>query len=134
MLHWKSFVIKNWIFFFLYRFQQGLRKNWKFDMSHCGTNDHKPPMNCYILDVLHTYKVLMENQRKWHDILLHPLFFTPKTRLELLEKEWFTKTIVGKIKLFLLSKCMIASLLELKWRKIINKTSRGITITRMLEA
>ncbi len=77
-----------------------------------GMDDHRPPMNCYIPDVVHTYKVLMEHQTKWHDYLFHSLLFTPKTRLELLEKEWFTNTLVGKNTLFLLSKCMIASLLQ----------------------
>jgi hypothetical protein len=134
MLHWKSFVIKIWKSFFLCRFQKGLSKNWKSDVNHYGTDDHKPPMKSYIPNVVHTHKVFMEHWLEWHDYLLHWLFLIPKTRLDLLEKEWFMKTLVEKHTLCLLSKCMIASLPKLKWKKVINKISCGIAIARMLEA
>jgi hypothetical protein len=134
MSHWKSFAIKIWNYFFLCRFQQGLNKNGKFDVSHYGADDHKPFVNCYIPNVVQTYKVLMEHRPKWHDSFPHLLLLIPKTRLDLLEKEWFMKTLVEKHTLCLLSKCMIASLPKLKWKKVINKISCGIAIARMLEA
>jgi hypothetical protein len=97
-------------------------------VSHYGADDHKPFVNCYIPNVVQTYKVLMEHRPKWHDSFPHLLLLIPKTRLDLLERLWFKKTPAGKNTLCFLNKHLTKGLPKFKGRKITKKTSSGITM------
>ncbi len=121
--------------FFLYKYQQVQSKNWKLNVDHCALEHHHPTGNYYIVDVIEIYKAVIIHRPVFTDSLLHPLFLTPKIEyLTSKNQVWYMKTPVGKNPLCLLNKQLTTDLFSLKGKQITDKTSKGITMSRMADA
>lgn len=117
------------------RYQQGTSKNWSFDIAHCSVKDFRPAINCYITDVVETFKALMAHMPVFKVAPPHPLFLTPIHNVKTdRQNVWFMVTPVGHNKLAKISKMLTEDLHELKDKSITNKTGRGVAISRMSDA
>lgn len=117
------------------RYQQGTNKNWNFDIAHCSVKDFRPAINCYITDVVETFKALMAHRPVFKVPPPHPLFLTPIHNVKTdRQNVWFMVTPVGHNKLAKISKRLTEDLPELKDKSITNKTGRGVAISRMSDA
>jgi hypothetical protein len=85
------------------RYTPGLSKTVKTDIYHCNSESMRKPVDCYLDDVLQTYKTLTAH---WPVFTLEelavfsgsvqPFFLTPKLKVKKSDNMWFLKTLVGK--------------------------------------
>lgn len=54
-----------------------MSKNWKIDVTHYTVEEHHPLINCYIVDVVDTFKAMMLHRLLFADVGPCLLFQTP---------------------------------------------------------
>jgi hypothetical protein len=101
------------------------------------------PVDCYLEDVINTYKTLMAHWPLFSSKDLgvfsdrvQPFFLTPKLKPKKSDGIWFLKTLVGVITLGQIVKQIILSIpgIEANGRNFSNKTPHRIGISRIEEA
>jgi hypothetical protein len=74
MFTFRSFC---WVVLVGCRNEEGLSKNWKIDVIHYTVEEHHPLINCYIVEVVDTFKAMVLHRLPFADAGPHLLFQTP---------------------------------------------------------